>query len=694
MMSYQSLADITANEMCLGCGLCAGIARNGAIRMDIQPDGYLRPIAASPLSAADEALIAQTCPGVVQAAYPEKAVPVDRDWGPVAASYRGYASDPETRFIGSSGGAISALCAHLLEAGVVEFILHIAADPDDPLRSIIQESRDRQQVLSAASARYGPAAPLATISDLLAQGRRFAVVGKPCDIAGLRNLARLDPRVDAQVPFMLAFFCAGVSSLRTTEGIIEKYGLKPQDVKKLRYRGHGCPGPLHIATRQGRTFEQSYDETWSNELNQEIQFRCKICPDSTGEQADIACGDAWTNPDGYAHQEHDGWTAILTRSLRGERLLQDARGTGHLVTEPHGLEAFAAGQAHQIERKQAILARLAGVRLAGTALPHFTGLRLGKTGLAGWRGAYANLSGAFRRRRKLARRTQFRRPSAGRWLPYLAASPLAMLCLVAIVLPLISVLLYSFWTQDYLTTNREFSLANFREIAASPLYVWLIAKSIMLSLAVTITAVILAIPIAYFINFRAGRWGPILLLAFILPFWISYLLRIFAWKVLLGFNGIVNSGLLAIGVISAPIEALLYSPFSVGLALVHAWLPFVILPIYVSMSRIDRSLLEVSRDLGAKPAQSFANVVLPLSMNGILAGSILVFIPVAVDYITPALLGGPSGSMIGNIIYAQFTRANNWPLGSALSLMTMMCVTACALFVWWIAKRGSRQANS
>lgn len=691
-MAYRSLADITANGMCLGCGLCAGIARNSALRMDIRPDGYLRPVAVSQLSAADDALILQTCPGIVQAASPESAIPSDRDWGPVAASYRGHAADPEMRFIGSSGGAISAFCAYLLESGLVDFILHIAADPDDPLRSVIQESRNRRQVLSAASARYGPAAPLSTISDLLAQGRRFAVVGKPCDIAGLRNLARLDPRVDAQIPFMLAFFCAGVSSLRTSEHIIEKYGLKPQDVQELRYRGHGCPGPLHIATTDGRTFEQSYDETWSNELNQEIQFRCKICPDATGEQADIACGDAWTNPDGYAHHEHDGWTAILTRTSRGERLLQDARRAGHLVTERHRLADLATGQAHQIERKQAILARLAGIRLAGTPLPRFTGLRLGAAGLAGWRSAAANLTGSFRRRRKLAGRAQHQVAPAGGWLPYLAALPLALLCLATIILPLVSILLYSFWTQDYLTTIRAFSLANFREIAASPLYIWLIAKSIMLALAVTVTTVVLAIPVAYFINFKAGRWAPILLLTFILPFWISYLLRIFAWKVLLGFNGIINSGLMALGVISEPVAALLYSPFSVWLALVHAWLPFVILPIYVSMSRIDRSLLEASRDLGAKPARSFATVVLPLSRSGILAGSALVFIPVAVDYITPALLGGPSGSMIGNIIQAQFTRANNWPLGSALSLATMLCVSLCALLVLWISKRASRQA--
>jgi coenzyme F420 hydrogenase subunit beta len=686
-MSYRSLADITANGMCLGCGLCAGIARNSALRMDIAPDGYLRPVAVSPLSEADDALIVQTCPGIVQAASPEEAIPIDRDWGPVAASYRGFAADAETRFIGSSGGILSALCTYLLEAGLVDFVLHVGADPDDPLRSIVQESRNRRQVLTAASARYGPAAPLSTISELLAQGRRFAVVGKPCDIAGVRNLARLDPRVDAQIPFTLAFFCAGVSSLRTSEHIIAKYGLSPADVKTLRYRGHGCPGPLHIETADDRVFEQSYDETWSNELNQEIQFRCKICPDSTGEQSDIACGDAWTNPDGYAHHEHDGWTAILTRTSRGERLLRDARCAGHLVTEPHGLDALASGQAHQIERKQAILARLAGIRLAGTALPRFTGLRLGAAALTGWRNAAANLSGSFQRRRKLRPRAD----SQASWLPYLAALPLALLCLVTIVLPLASVLLYSFWTQDYLTTIRTFSLVNFHEIASSPLYIWLIAKSILLSLAVTITSVVLAIPIAYFINFKAGRWAPILLLAFILPFWISYLLRIFAWKVLLGFNGIINSGLVASGLISEPIGALLYSPFSVWLALVHAWLPFVVLPIYVSMSRIDRSLLEVSRDLGAKPARSFATVVLPLSRNGILAGSALVFIPVAVDYITPALLGGPSGSMIGNIIQSQFTRANNWPLGSALSLVTMLCVSLCALFVMWLSKRGSRQ---
>ncbi|MGE0237219.1 MAG: Coenzyme F420 hydrogenase/dehydrogenase, beta subunit C-terminal domain, partial [Parvibaculaceae bacterium] len=440
-MSYRALRDIVASEMCLGCGLCAGIARQGALGMEVQPDGYLRPVAAAPLSAEDEALIVKTCPGIVQMGQPQDGIALARDWGPVAGSYRGHAADAELRFVGSSGGAISAFSTYLLEAGLVEFILHVAADPDNPLRSVIQESSSRRQILSAASARYGPAAPLATIASLLAEGRRFAVVGKPCDIAGLRNLARLDPRVDAQIPFMLAFFCAGVSSLRTSEQIIEKYGLRAEDVRTLRYRGHGCPGPLHIETRHGQTFEQSYDETWSNELNQEIQYRCKICPDSTGEQADIAFGDAWTNPDGYAHHEHDGWTAILTRTRAGEGLLRDARNAGHVVIEPHALTALASGQAHQIERKQAILARLAGMRFAGTALPRFTGLRLGEAGLAGWRGALANAVGSFRRRRRLAGPAPLQGSSSGAWAPYLLASPLALLCFATIVLPLLSVLL-------------------------------------------------------------------------------------------------------------------------------------------------------------------------------------------------------------------------------------------------------------
>jgi spermidine/putrescine transport system permease protein len=159
------------------------------------------------------------------------------------------------------------------------------------------------------------------------------------------------------------------------------------------------------------------------------------------------------------------------------------------------------------------------------------------------------------------------------------------------------------------------------------------------------------------------------------PFWTSYLLRVFAWKVILGYNGVINSGLMELGLISEPLEFLLYNPFAVVLTLAHAWAAFAILPIYVSLEKIDRSLLEAASDLGENPVWCFLRVTLPLSMPGLIAASLLVFIPTVGDFVTPNLVGGTSGIMIGNVIQSLFGRANNWPFGAALSIISMVAIT-------------------
>jgi spermidine/putrescine transport system permease protein len=165
------------------------------------------------------------------------------------------------------------------------------------------------------------------------------------------------------------------------------------------------------------------------------------------------------------------------------------------------------------------------------------------------------------------------------------------------------------------------------------------------------------------------------------PFWTSYLLRIFAWKVILGYTGVINSALLELKIIDQPIAALLYNPLAVVVALTQAWLPFVMLPIYVSLVRIDPSLREAAADLGDGGLHRFLRVILPLSVPGVIAAALLVFIPTVGEYVTPALLGGFSGTLIGNLIQGQFGRANNWPMGAALSVITMLAATLCALTI-------------
>jgi spermidine/putrescine transport system permease protein len=188
----------------------------------------------------------------------------------------------------------------------------------------------------------------------------------------------------------------------------------------------------------------------------------------------------------------------------------------------------------------------------------------------------------------------------------------------------------------------------------------------------------LAYPMAYFVAFHAGRAKFAWLIALTIPFWTSYLLRVFAWKIILGYGGVVNSALLGLHLISQPLGALLYNPFSVVLTLTHAWAAFAILPIYVSLEKIDRALLEAATDLGDGPWRRFRRITLPLSMPGVIGAAILIFVPTTGDYVTPTLVGGPEGAMIANLIAVQFERIGNWPLGAALALasMAMVAVTA------------------
>jgi len=266
---------------------------------------------------------------------------------------------------------------------------------------------------------------------------------------------------------------------------------------------------------------------------------------------------------------------------------------------------------------------------------------------------------------------------------YTLLSPTLLLMILVLALPIGLLVTYSFWTQTYLDFDRSFTFANYLKFFDRPIYPYLLGKSMMMSGSVTLATVLLAYPMAYFIAFRVTKHKLIWLILITVPFWTSYLLRVFAWKIILGYNGVINSGLIELGLITEPLQFLLYNPFSVVLTLAHAWAAFAILPIYVSLEKIDRSLLEAATDLGDTPVMRFLRVTLPLSMPGLIAASLLVFIPTVGDYVTPKLVGGTTGIMIGNVIQSMFGKAANWPLGAALSIITMIAITlVIGLFLW------------
>jgi spermidine/putrescine transport system permease protein len=286
-------------------------------------------------------------------------------------------------------------------------------------------------------------------------------------------------------------------------------------------------------------------------------------------------------------------------------------------------------------------------------------------------------------------------PRRGTIAPYLLVAPSVMLLIFFIVVPLAALLVLSFSTFEGTEGSRQLTFQNYREIFAiapegkqgrifNGPYIQVLVRSVAVSLITTSIVVGLAYPMAYYIAFGVRRLKTIWIVLITIPFWTSYLLRIFSWKLILGYNGILNATLMKLGWIDQPLEFLLYNPSSVIIALSHAWLAFAVLPIYVSLERIDKSLLEAAADLGEGPVARFIRVTLPLSKPGVIAAALLVFIPTVGDYVTPTLVGGPSGTMIGNLIDVLFGRADNAPLGAAVSWVSMMTIASVVLVALFV----------
>ena len=266
-------------------------------------------------------------------------------------------------------------------------------------------------------------------------------------------------------------------------------------------------------------------------------------------------------------------------------------------------------------------------------------------------------------------------------------SPTLLVMGLTMCIPFGIMVVMSFWTQIGFEFDTTFSLVNYVEAVDKPVYRALLLRSLTISAICTVATVLVSYPMAYYVAFHVRKHKMAWIILMTVPFFSSYLLRIFAWKVILGYNGVINSGLKGLGLIEQPLAFLLYSPTAVVITLAHAWAAFAILPIYISLEKIDRSLIEAATDLGDGPVKRFLGITLPLSMPGVIAASLMIFIPTVGDYVTPTLVGGPDGLMIANLIQAQFGLVNNWPMGAALALDMMLVVAVISLLYIWLTRK-------
>jgi spermidine/putrescine transport system permease protein len=275
---------------------------------------------------------------------------------------------------------------------------------------------------------------------------------------------------------------------------------------------------------------------------------------------------------------------------------------------------------------------------------------------------------------------------------YRAAITIPPLAWVALFLltPYLLMFCYSFWAvSPEQNIVHQWNIANYGELTSKSVYRQTLFRSMWIAARVTLFALFLGYPLAYYLSFRAGKRKDLLYQLVIIPLWVSYLVRAYAWKTILGSDGVLNTLLQYVHVTQAPLEFLLYSPFAVVLTLTHIYTPFAFLPIYASLEHIPRNLVEASQDLGASPAQTFWRVILPLSVPGVLAGATFAFVLSLGDFLAPLLLGGPSGIMISNIVVSLFGAAYNWPLGAAISLCMLLLVVALLFFAERLEKKWS-----
>jgi spermidine/putrescine transport system permease protein len=247
---------------------------------------------------------------------------------------------------------------------------------------------------------------------------------------------------------------------------------------------------------------------------------------------------------------------------------------------------------------------------------------------------------------------------------------------------------YSFWSvSSAQTILHNWNLQNYLQLARNPIYLQVLFRSMRIAASVTVLALLLGYPLAYYLSFHAAKRKDLLYQLVIIPLWASYLVRGYAWKTILGSDGVLNGFLQYLHITHRPVEFFLYSPFAVIITLTHIYTPFTLLPIYASLEHIPRNLVEASHDLGASPWSTFRRVILPLSLPGVLAGATFAFVLTLGDFLAPLLVGGPSGIMISNVVVSLFGAAYNWPLGAAISFCMMLLVVTLLFITERLEKR-------
>ncbi len=350
---HKVIEKLVRQKSCLGCGLC--ILKESKQGMVMGENGFLRP---SP-NASIDANFEYYCPAV-KVSQNVKKQGLEYIYGPmVSPVIAGWSTNENLHFKASSGGVITQLLVALLRYGMIDAVLHVKQDDEAPTRTIACLSNTEEDIIKATGSRYAPCSLFEHLSEILSSNNRIAVVGKPCDIAALKQYMKLYPNETENIKYTFSMMCMGLPSHNATIELVKKMNMEPAEVADVRYRGYGWPGYATVTDKNGKVRKCTYIQSWGAVLGRQTLFRCKLCPNGFGEFADITCGDAWhcNNEEPSFDCAENGRSFIFIRSEKGKYLVDRAVKEGLLEIEPYDLREMPLIQKSQYQRKVNLLGR-------------------------------------------------------------------------------------------------------------------------------------------------------------------------------------------------------------------------------------------------------------------------------------------------------------------------------------------------
>lgn len=363
---------IKKRNFCIGCGLCASVLGSGKCNMELSEDGFYYPIIKNSISNNESKVISRLCPGIHIEGNKQNGV-----WGSMNSIEEAWSADSSIRHKAASGGIVTSLAIYLLESHTVDAVLQVGVKEGSYLHNTLKISRTREAIINNAQSRYAPALVFNDIIKILdSSNDKYAFVGKPCDIAAMKNLLSEFPKYNDRIKAFISIFCAGMPSYNASIKTWQMSGRTDEPIS-LKYRGDGWPGNFRAIWQDGTDFKLSYNDSWGKILGRQIGFRCKICPDGIGMLADVAVGDSWATTNGYPDfTEKEGRCFVMVRTDNGTAIMEEAEQKGYIVRNTLDINKIAEMQAYQYNRRKMEGWRLVPVQLFSGFMLKFKGLHI------------------------------------------------------------------------------------------------------------------------------------------------------------------------------------------------------------------------------------------------------------------------------------------------------------------------------